>query len=86
MSTIEPDWLADVLGAEGLNVVEFEGWHGRGNGELHDIWGVVCHHTGSNNDSTESIANGRPDLPGPLSQIHPAQDGTVTVVAAGGHG
>ena len=29
------------------------------------------------------IANGRPDLPGPLSQLHIARDGTVTVVAVG---
>jgi N-acetyl-anhydromuramyl-L-alanine amidase AmpD len=79
----DPDWLADVLSVEGLDVVEYPGWHDRGHGDFGDIWGVVCHHTGSNTDSPETIADGRPDLPGPLSHILLAQDGTVTVVAQG---
>lgn len=79
----DPVWIADVLRAEGLRVVEFEGWRSRGHGDFGDIWGVMCHHTGNNNASAASIANGRPDLAGPLSQIHLAQDGTVTIVAVG---
>ncbi|MDT5189601.1 MAG: hypothetical protein QOI28_1852 [Mycobacterium sp.] len=43
----------------------------------------MVHHTGSDNASAASIADGRPDLPGPLSQLHIARDGTVTVVAVG---
>ena len=77
-------WLADVLRAEGLNVIEYSGWKTRHNGDhFDDVWGVVCHHTGSFNTTAATIANGRPDLDGPLSQIHLAPDGTVTVVAAG---
>ncbi|MDG4666661.1 peptidoglycan-binding domain-containing protein [Mycobacterium sp. 236(2023)] len=79
----DPVWLADVLRAEGLDVVEFPGWRQRGHGEFKDIRGVMVHHTGSNLASAESIAHGRPDLAGPLSQLHIARNGTVTVVAAG---
>lgn len=77
-------WLADALRAEGLKVVEYPGWRERSNGNsFGEISGVILHHTGSNNASAASIANGRPDLRGPLSQIHLGRDGTVTVVAAG---
>ena len=78
-----PVWLADVLSAAGLDVVEFPGWRQRGHGEFKDIRGVMVHHTGSGTASAESIAYGRPDLAGPLSQLHIARSGTVTVVAAG---
>lgn len=79
----DPVWLADVLRAEGVEVVEFPGWRQRGHGDFKDIRGVMVHHTGSDNATAASIAHGRPDLPGPLSQLHIARDGTVTVVAAG---
>lgn len=79
----DPVWLADVLRAEGLDVVEYPGWRQRGHGDFKDIRGVMVHHTGSNSATAQSIAVGRPDLPGPLSQLHIARDGTVTVVAAG---
>jgi len=76
-------WLADVLRAEGVRLVEYPGWRDRGHGDFKDIRGVMVHHTGSDNASAASIAIGRPDLPGPLSQLHIARDGTVTVVAVG---
>jgi N-acetyl-anhydromuramyl-L-alanine amidase AmpD len=79
----DPIWLADVLRAEGLEVVELPGWRQRGHGAVSDIRGVMVHHTGSDSATAESIAVGRPDRPGPLSQLHIARDGTVTVVAAG---
>lgn len=79
----DPLWLADVLRADGLDVVEFPGWRQRSRGKFKDIRGVMVHHTGSNTASAESIAHGRPDLAGPLSQLHIARSGTVTVVAAG---
>ncbi|MDQ2636164.1 MAG: N-acetylmuramoyl-L-alanine amidase [Actinomycetota bacterium] len=47
------------------------------------IWGVIWHHTGNARESAQSIRNGRPDLPGPLAQLHIAPDGTVTIVAVG---
>jgi N-acetyl-anhydromuramyl-L-alanine amidase AmpD len=81
--TGDPFWIADVLRAEGVKLVEFPGWQNRGHGDFKDIRGVMVHHTGSDNASAASIANGRPDLPGPLSQLHIARDGTVTVVAMG---
>lgn len=81
--TGDPVWLADVLVAEGLDAVEFPGWRNRGHGDFRDIRGVMVHHTGSDHATAASIAHGRPDLPGPLSQLHIARDGTVTVVAAG---
>ncbi|WP_349268935.1 bacteriophage protein [Mycolicibacterium parafortuitum] len=79
----DPIWLAEVLRAEGIDVVEFPGWRRRGHGVFKDVRGVMVHHTGSNTATAESIAYGRPDLSGPLSQLHLARDGTVTVVAAG---
>ena len=79
----DPVWLADVLRAEGLDVEEFAGWRGRGHGDFHDIRGVMVHHTGSDFATAASIAYGRPELPGPLSQVHIGRNGTVTVVAAG---
>lgn len=79
----DPVWLADVLREEGLDVVEFPGWQRRGHGEFKDIRGVMVHHTGSDTATADSIAYGRPDLAGPLSQLHIARTGTVTVVAAG---
>lgn len=81
--TGDPVWLAEVLAAGGVNLVEFPGWRDRGHGDFKDIRGVMAHHTGSDSASAESIAYGRPDLPGPLSQLHIARDGTVTVVAVG---
>ncbi|BBZ03029.1 bacteriophage protein [Mycolicibacterium chitae] len=79
----DPVWLADVLRAEGVRLVEYPGWRDRGHGDFKDIRGVMVHHTGSDNASAASIARGRPDLPGPLSQLHIARDGTITVVAVG---
>jgi N-acetyl-anhydromuramyl-L-alanine amidase AmpD len=81
--TGDPVWLADVLRAEGVRLVEYPGWRNRGHGDFKDIRGVMVHHTGSDDARAASIANGRPDLPGPLSQLLIARDGVVTVVAAG---
>lgn len=81
--TGDPVWLADILRAEGIDLVEYPGWRTRGHGDFKDIRGVMVHHTGSDGATAASIANGRPDLPGPLSQLHIARDGTVTIVALG---
>lgn len=79
----DPVWLADVLRDEGLRVVEFPGWRERGHGDFGEIWGIIAHHTGGSRTPASEIAYGLPTLEGPLSQLHLAQDGTVTVVAAG---
>lgn len=81
--TGDPIWLADVLRGEGLAPVEYPGWRRRGHGDFRDIRGVMVHHTGSDRATAASIAEGRPDLAGPLSQLHIARGGTVTIVAAG---
>jgi N-acetyl-anhydromuramyl-L-alanine amidase AmpD len=81
--TGDPVWLAEVLRDEGLHPVEFPGWRTRGHGDFKDIRGVMVHHTGSDTASAASIAHGRPDLPGPLSQLHIARSGVVTIVALG---
>jgi N-acetylmuramoyl-L-alanine amidase len=79
----DPVWLPEVLRAEGVKVVEYPGWRTRGHGDMGNLWGVVCHHTGNNNAPPSEIANGFPHLRGPLSQIHLARDGTATIIAAG---
>lgn len=81
--TGDPVWLAEVLRAEEVDPVEYPGWRERGHGDFKDIRGVMVHHTGSDSASAASIATGRPDLEGPLSQLHIARDGTVTLVAVG---
>lgn len=79
--TGDPVWLPDVLRAEGLTVEEYPGWRGRGHGDFDQIWGVMVHHTGSDNTPTSEIAS-HPRL-GLCSQLHLARDGVVTVVGAG---
>ncbi|MBU5654533.1 N-acetylmuramoyl-L-alanine amidase [Corynebacterium aurimucosum] len=81
--TGDPVWLADVLRAEGLTVVEMPGWKDRGHGDFGWIWGSMYHHTGSNNTSAEFCARGRSDLPGPICNVHVNRQGVMTIVAAG---
>lgn len=84
-------WLADVLRAAGLNVVEEAGWKDRGRGDMGTVRGILCHHTAgpsaarqkSATPSLKIIRDGREGLPGPLSQLYLARDGTWHVVAAG---
>jgi hypothetical protein len=80
--TGDPVWLADVLRGT-VKLRELDAWQQYGHGDFKDIWGVMVHHTGNARETAESIRKGRPDLKGPLSNLHIAQDGTVTVVAAG---
>ncbi|MFE5290217.1 N-acetylmuramoyl-L-alanine amidase [Nocardia sp. NPDC056611] len=80
----DPIWLADVLRAEGLNVIEHEGWRDRGHGDFGDLRGVICHHTAGGGTSDWKIVQyGRPDLEGPLAQLVLERDGTFRVIAAG---
>lgn len=80
--TGDPIWLADVVRPAVSKFVEYPGWRNRGHGDFKDIRGVMVHHMGGRG-AARTIAEGRSDLPGPLSQFHIAQDGTVTVVAVG---
>ena len=83
--TGDPIWLAEVLKAQEprLKVRELPEWRNTGHGDFLNLWGVMVHHTGNARETAESIQEGRPDLPGPLSQLHIGQDGTVSIVAAG---
>lgn len=83
--TGDPTWLEDVLRpALGDRLKTLPGWKDAGvGGTMGRIWGVIWHHTGNARESAQSIRNGRPDLPGPLAQLHIAPDGTVTIVAVG---
>jgi hypothetical protein len=88
-------WLADVLRAAGLNVVEHAGWKERGR-SLQSVEGIVCHHTATGKSWTDQgvvnlLINGRSDLPGPLCQLGLGRDGTYHLIASGkgnhnGHG
>ena len=80
----DPVWLEEVLRpALGDRLKTLEGWQDSGHGDYKDIRGVMVHHTGASNASAQSIRDGRPDLKGPLSNLHIAPDGTVTIVAVG---
>ena len=80
----DPLWLEDVLRpALGTRLKALPDWQSYGHGDFGNIWGVMVHHTGNARADAMSIRNGRPDLEGPLSNLHIAQDGTVTIVAAG---
>lgn len=77
-------WLADALRAEGLQVIEQDGWRARGHGAYRDIRGVMAHHTaGGTPHDWRVVLEGRPDLPGPLSNLALEKDGTYRVIAAG---
>ncbi len=78
--------IADRLRAAGLKVVEVEGWRTRGRASFNPV-GSVDHHTAGprrgNAPSLGTCIKGRPDLPGPLCNVHVARDNTCHVVAAG---
>jgi N-acetyl-anhydromuramyl-L-alanine amidase AmpD len=80
-------WLPTVLLNAGVKVAEQPGWRTRGRGDMGTIVGVICHHTAGRKTavmpSLGIVTNGRPDLPGPLSQLCLGRDGTFFVVAAG---
>lgn len=80
-------WLADTLREAGLKVIEVDGWKTRGRADMGNPRGVLCHHTAGprtgNAPSLNLVLKGRADLPGPLSQLFLARDGTFHVLAAG---
>ena len=80
-------WLRQVLLDAGLKVAEQPDWQNRGRGDVGEIVGVICHHTGGartgNMPSLNTVTQGRPDLAGPLAQLCLGRDGTFFVVAAG---
>lgn len=81
----DPVWLEDALRPWlGDRLRTLPGWKDSGvGGTMGRIWGVIWHHTGNARETAQSIRDGRPDLAGPLAQLHIAPDGTVTIVAVG---
>jgi hypothetical protein len=80
----DPVWLEEVLRPVlGNKLRTLPGWDDCGHGDFGDIWGVMWHHTGNSRATAQSIRDGRPDLEGPVSNLHIAPDGTVTIVAVG---
>lgn len=88
-------WLPEVLKGAGLKVSLVDGWENRGLGDVGNVFGVICHHTGVKNPSQlnmptlKSLRDGRKAepglaaLPGPLAQLGLGRDGTYFVIAAG---
>lgn len=82
-------WLPQVLRAAGLKVAEQPGWATAGRAEMGTVRGIICHHTGvqnpkrANMPTLRALSAGRPDLPGPLSQLGLGLDGTYYIIAAG---
>lgn len=88
MATIP--WLADVLRAEGVQVVEEGDWSNRMRPGSFEPIGVLWHHTAGATTSTsnpypslEIVINGRPDLAGPLAQALVDYNGVFHVISAG---
>ena len=77
----DPVWIPEVLRKAGLKVKEIDGWRNRGHGDFGSIWGILDHHTGSNNASANSIAF-HPSL-GLASQLHLDRQGTYTMCGVG---
>ena len=84
-------WLADVLRAAGLRVVETPGWKERSanSGPLPSPVGVLEHHTAyvasyeNPAPSVQLCIDGRPDLKGPLCHGLIGYDGVIHLIAAG---
>jgi hypothetical protein len=87
MATIS--WLADVLRAERLPVVEEGDWQNRAAPGTFSPIGVLWHHTAafaSSSDpapSLDIVINGRPDLSGPLCHALLDYNGVFHIIAAG---
>lgn len=86
--TYKLTWLKKVLEDAGLKTIEKSGWQTRGHGDMKGVRGILCHHTAEAIDSntdpvSDLLMRGRPDLPGPLSQLGLGQDGTYYIIAAG---
>lgn len=83
--------VVSLLRARGVTVHEWPGWQQRGNGSSPNWLGGIVHHTGSGYGSAYAmLADGRPAtatqprLPGPLCNFAGNEDGSLTVIAAGG--
>lgn len=81
-------WLADVLRAAGVQVVEVDGWRTRGADSYGPVRGVIVHETRGSATSTDAgeinvLINGRVGLSGPIAQLYLSRTGVWHVVASG---
>jgi hypothetical protein len=74
--------LASILRGSRLAVTEIPGWRTHVRPGAWQPVGLIVHHTAGTN-SLRTIVNGRPDLPGPLANLHVPKWGGVNVVSAG---
>lgn len=74
--------LASILRAEGVTVVEENGWRTYCRPGSFDPAGVMVHHTAGHKDLAVVIA-GRPDLKGPLANTWLSQQGVAHLISAG---
>jgi guanyl-specific ribonuclease Sa len=81
-------WLADVLRAAGVQVVEEGNWRARGVPGSFNPIGVLWHHTAATSSPTNPhpalsiVINGRQDLQGPLAQALVDYNGVFHLVSA----
>ncbi|MFC7302846.1 N-acetylmuramoyl-L-alanine amidase [Streptomyces monticola] len=85
---LSPDALLAALKAEGVKVVERDGWRTRNRdhkGKWGPVNGVMIHHTVTRGTepTVKLCTDGHGDLPGPLCHAVIAKDGTVHLI---GHG
>ncbi|HEX6684546.1 MAG TPA: N-acetylmuramoyl-L-alanine amidase, partial [Candidatus Limnocylindrales bacterium] len=87
MATIP--WLADVLRAAGVPVVEVGGWQTRMRSGSFEPFGVLWHHTAATSSASNPApalnvcVNGRSDLAGPLCHALVDYNGVFHVISAG---
>jgi hypothetical protein len=72
--TFSLTWLPQVLKDSGLKVALTDGWENRGQCDVENIVGVICHHTATpgkkaNMPTLNTLIQGRSDLSGPLAQL-----------------
>lgn len=74
--------IASLLRDAGVDVTEVEGWRTRKRPGSWRPEFVVWHHT-AGTKSLGVVVNGRPDLAGPLANLHVPKSGAVNLVSAG---
>lgn len=77
----DPVWLPDVLREAGLVCHVYPGAFERGHGDMGQLWGVMCHHTGSFGETPKGIAE-HPSL-GLASQLYLGRNGEYTLCGVG---
>lgn len=83
-----PSNTPDILRSAGLKVKVHSGWLTRGRPGGLNPTGVLCHHTATGPNSSDSnvlnlLIRGRSDLAGPLCNLGLDRDGVVHIIAAG---